>query len=534
MIDRIMAHFSIFGVYRYISLFSLAVLLQGISAQAVEFPQIPPEKIAADVEVRYDALTGQPEYVARDFDPFEGMPDLAGKAWLRSAQNATSIDGVAVGGGAFLDVSVMYDTDTPDAYDVRGFQEAYYADGVPAPIISYDNQTLDCSSKVTEVTYDNRYYNGAAYGYLAGIYINYPLYRGHRHYRPRHLYGYRDNYGWRHRPHRPRHGRFSRDRDDYKRYYHDRYDHSDRHDRRDRHDRYDRYDQDDRHSSDRRHERDRSDRDRHWRDRNDNDGDQGGRHHSDRNDRHPDRHANHRNVNPTHAPVLHPVRPPRNGQPLAVRPGADRDYFENKDRRNSNRSRHDRNRSESNDHRIDSKRSVRTRTGDSLRRVHQSRLRGDGATPRVSDSRPDPVTRPRSLVQPKPSSLKEYTKRSSSKRRSDQRPKMDRAVDRAFEGRNPKRGEHKLNYFPVSGYSQSNVYTSGRCLKEERLTVHIPQDRLDAARYDGFTIVLVDYAGVDIPVYVPPNYIQGFRQATGGASYSHRTSPPSGYPVPGR
>jgi hypothetical protein len=48
------------------------------------------------------------------------------------------------------------------------------------------------------------------------------------------------------------------------------------------------------------------------------------------------------------------------------------------------------------------------------------------------------------------------------------------------------------------------------------LTVHIPQERLDAARFDGLTVLVLDRTGQEIPVFVPPNYIEGFRQAVDG------------------
>ena len=67
-----------------------------------------------------------------------------------------------------------------------------------------------------------------------------------------------------------------------------------------------------------------------------------------------------------------------------------------------------------------------------------------------------------------------------------------------------------------------------RCLKEEKLTIHIPQERLDAARFDGFAIILLDNAGQEIPVFVPPNYVEGFRQAVGHKSYASQPQPQIG------
>jgi len=70
----------------------------------------------------------------------------------------------------------------------------------------------------------------------------------------------------------------------------------------------------------------------------------------------------------------------------------------------------------------------------------------------------------------------------------------------------------------LSGFGRVNssvVTTNYRCVREETVTLHIPQERLDAARFDGMTLVIVDNADRDVPIYLPPNYIEGFRQATG-------------------
>jgi len=54
-----------------------------------------------------------------------------------------------------------------------------------------------------------------------------------------------------------------------------------------------------------------------------------------------------------------------------------------------------------------------------------------------------------------------------------------------------------------------------QCAREESLTIHIPQERLNAARFDGLTVIVLDRKGHELPVFIPPNYIEGFRQATG-------------------
>ena len=66
------------------------------------------------------------------------------------------------------------------------------------------------------------------------------------------------------------------------------------------------------------------------------------------------------------------------------------------------------------------------------------------------------------------------------------------------------------------------VSTNRDCAVEESLTLFIPNERLDAARFDGLTIWIRDIASTgqgDTLVYeerslfIPPNYIEGFRRA---------------------
>lgn len=104
-------------------------------------------------------------------------------------------------------------------------------------------------------------------------------------------------------------------------------------------------------------------------------------------------------------------------------------------------------------------------------------------------------------------------------------PRVDRKVDRTFKKHNPRVNRHKhRNFYPmVGGYTRTDVYVNARCVKEETLSLHIPQERLDAARFDGFAVILLDRAGREVPVFVPPNYVEGFRKAVGKPSYTRPT-----------
>ena len=87
----------------------------------------------------------------------------------------------------------------------------------------------------------------------------------------------------------------------------------------------------------------------------------------------------------------------------------------------------------------------------------------------------------------------------------------------------------------ASFFGHRNVRkVSTQCAREEILSLHIPHERLEAARFDGLTVVVLDRTGHERPVYIPPNYIEGFRQATSKVTTGrpHETSRPRGYPTP--
>ena len=54
------------------------------------------------------------------------------------------------------------------------------------------------------------------------------------------------------------------------------------------------------------------------------------------------------------------------------------------------------------------------------------------------------------------------------------------------------------------------------CAREDKLRVFVSNDRLDAARFDGLTLIALDAQGHETPIYIPPNYIEGFRLAASG------------------
>ena len=475
MIIKLMTHYLPFAFKRFSLLLLASSALAG-GALAQSLPDIPPEQIAQDVERRYDSRTGETEYIGGSFDPFEAESDLAGSVSLRSASAATTIDGDIVSGGAFLDIAAVYTTNSPDDFDVRGFEHVDFMSGRPAGIVRYNNKTLDCSRNTDRITYDDSYYRGASYGYIAGIYRIYPRYRGHR------------NFGW-------KRGHWRRGANLRRGY--------------------------------RGHGRDGDVRRR--RGRHDDDGV------TRRRRGHGDSDVSRRRGRPGD----HDVRRRRRGTGHdgdGTRRGRGANGDEPRRRR-----RHTDSPAKTGDQPIVYRRSpnVGDATGRPSRRSRPARRNQTPATappPRPSTS-PDPRrTRPQ-RVRPQrtdraspPSTIHTPSPRPRAASKPSRPPvsrpsqaRTNRAVDRAFKSQNSGSGTDrtKRRYYPTGrGYSQTDVYVTYRCVKEETLTVHIPQERLEAARFDGFAVMLVDNAGREVPVFVPPNYVEGFRMATGSAARS--------------
>lgn len=488
--------------------FSAALLLSsGLSglALAQSLPDIAPETIANDVERRYDARTGQTEFVAGSFDPFEGDDQLAGSAALRSNTGAVAINGQYVTGGAMLDVSTIYTANSADSFDVRGFEQARFHSGQPVDVIRYDRATLDCTRDTHTVSYDDSYYRGASYGYIGGLYRLYPRYRGHR------LFGWNRgswNRGTWRRGHNGGYqlglGRGFSD-GDYRR-------------RRGAHvgdgvrPRRDR---------DGTRERNRA-RDREQARDRDRAADTAASRNDDWRRRRNSEDSNSRRVPREDSAASDVPRRPRDGRRAGTRGPAG---FDAGTWRRGPEARAERRQETSDRRNEDSWRTGRARDGDSTAQTRRPRIRKAErravrkAAPQAARALPAvsaPAPAPKRAQTPKPRKQERSRPNRSSKPAWASKPKVNRAVDRTFK-RSGSQGNWKTkkrNFYPES-YQRTDVRVSYRCMKEEKLTVHIPQDRLDAARFDGFAILLMDNAGREVPVFVPPNYVEGFRQAAG-------------------
>lgn len=135
----------------------------------------------------------------------------------------------------------------------------------------------------------------------------------------------------------------------------------------------------------------------------------------------------------------------------------------------------------------------------------QPRVEPRRVEPRA-EPRAEPRPQPRPVVRPAPPPRAQPTPRESS-----QRTRLERS-----------RMSHDM--FPGDGSDDAVVVSAHRdCAREDQLRLFISQDRLDAARFDGLTLILRDIT-VDPrtgqitvyderPLYIPPNYIAGFQQA---------------------
>lgn len=507
-------------------LISTALLLTTALASpalAETLPEISPRQIAQDVDVRYNTQTGMQEYVAPSFDPFEEDRNMAGNASLRSVSSATSIDGQSIRGGALLDLTFYYNSASHDPYDTRGYEEAAFLSGEYASVTRRDNRILECNEQVQDVVYYHEDY------YRSSIYVN--LFRPYRHYSGHYGYdrfwgrGYARSYGY---------GNGYRGNRGYRgarRYGQGQNGHSRRDSRNRRSSTTDQLidrtverarrtttQREDRAATGRRLDRTPSARS------------------STRENRRETRRETRRN-------------PSRDRIDTSY---GGRDGFMGGPRRLGSRAGAPGRRSSSTPTRSSSATTARTRNnelaGAVVRRAapRQERVVRRERAPRVAPRAAPQVTAPAPRVQraaPAPRTIKRAAP--APRRERVERPKprrAERAVNRARTIRSnnrPRRSGGKrgsklkmIGFLPMASSWSRNVVRNVdvQCAREETLTVHIPQDRLDASRFDGLTVLVLDRTGQEIPVYVPPNYIEGFRQAVGGAvrpSTTYKTPQPS-------
>jgi len=501
---------------------SASAVIPAQAADTVFLPDISAEQIANDTVRSYDSRTGLSIVTAPTFDPFEQDNTLAGTAALRSGPSETTIDGRRVSGGAFLDLKMIYTSPSDDPYDLRGYERSFYVSGEPINRIRQEARTLDCSANTAEVSYQDSYYTGFDdYGYLAGLYLLLPQYRGHRGYwsggsRYRPLAGSSDS---------RRSGRFGK--------YGGHSGYSSGHGYYDG----------------RGHDRDGRRTGDGGRGHNGGVTGRGGRDGASGNSdtRRSGRHNGRNSVigGSSERREYRRQRGVVTGAPLQT-------SRENRAERQSERAASERaerrrlNRGQNGAVRANTRRSGstirRTTRQPAMRETVTNRgVNPAGATPApiARQAPPRPVSRPAPVRRSEPKAERKSKPRPVSKPRRASRS-LNREVDRSFRKNDRARRGKQMNFFPMlgtpmlGGYTrpQSTVVTNYRCVREEMVTLHIPQERLDAARFDGLTLVVVDNAERDVPVYLPPNYIEGFRTAASGLSAARNEYYSGSYPVP--
>ena len=474
---------------------------------AETLPEISPKQIASDVKVQFNPQTGAREYIAPSFDPFEEDPSMAGTASLRSVANAITIDGQSVRGGALLDMTFYYNSQSSDPYDTRGYEEAVYLSGEYAPVTRRDNRILECNEQVQDVVYYHEDY------YRPSLHVN--LFRPYRHYRGH--FGYGRGFGY-------DYGRGYRGYGGYRGYrggrgYRRGYD-GDRRRSRGRRNATDRIV--DRAVDEARREARRDNRDERR---------------GNRSERNRDEVRTESRRRDTGRIIDRPYRMGTNTGAA----GRGNSWRRLRDNARSERNR--RARTEERSERAPNNRNSVTRNsgtrnnslaGTAARRA-ATRAAAPRPAPRTSAPRPTPRAE---APAPRPQRVAPAPRRERAQ--NPRRARVDRAIRRAneFKTRNtPRRntgrkGNPKLrmmNFLPMASSWSRNVVRNVdvQCAREEMLTVHIPQERLDAARFDGLTVLVLDRRGNEVPVFVPPNYIEGFRQAVSG-----RVTPNDSYQAP--
>ena len=471
------------------------------------FPMILAEQIARDVTEDYDPRTGETSLVAAPFDPFEQDSSLAASVNLRTANQPVAIDGTKLyEDGAILEMKLYYNSPSDDPYEGRGYSDAAFLNGDFAPVITRDNRILECSTRVENVVYEHHaYYNAPR----VGIYRPYRHYTGHYGFADR-GFGVNLNFG--------SHGFFDRSFSSGRRSFSSgsisnrglrtrTTRQSDRAVRRFTRD----HDRDDR-AEERRERRSERDENR----------DNVTRGNSNR------RNAGEGRVDSRRESVRRALRgqsssrrsenrlvPNRTQSTGSALTNTDRATIKTSDGKQAPRRERTR---------------AQTPTEKQSQPKVQSRSTGSATSRPATKATTKPATK---SVTSKPSKSKSSksnsksekrttqsrakTKQSSSKRSTTTRRTQTRSTPRRMKDTSSNTRRH-LDFFPRDGYGARDVVTSRTvdCAREETLRVFLPAERLDAARFDGLTLIVLDQEGYETPVFIPPNYIEGFRLAATG------------------
>jgi len=457
-------------------------------AAAPGLPSISAEQIARDVTKAHNPRTGQSELIAAPFDPFEEDPALAGSVRLRSADGMRALDGKLLRDGVILEIDFYYNSPSDDPYRGRRFRDMSFVNGDLAPVTLRDSRVLECSTRVENVIYDhNSYYDRP---YSRNIYRPYRHYTGHSgfgfgfgpsYYGP----GYNASDRYRYRSRRSGFGFGSRSGLRGTRFG-----------RRG-------------HNSNRREGRRRDD---------------------NRGDR-----REHMRETETDTNI---------GSSGTRRRGLTTRQLEDRMRRlqsyGSEISRRQRDRRPrrggSNEPRRMRGINPEPRLELAPAPTQSERQTTSRAAPRAATPRTEPTPRRETRSEPRRESRSSSRRVEPSRRdRSSIRTRPTRSIPSARRpsGRGSDRIRRHFDFFPGDdyGYGGRSIVSSRSvdCAREDKLRVFISNERLTAARFDGLTVIALDAEGHEAPIYIPPNYIEGYRLAARGEirPQGYESAPPA-------
>jgi hypothetical protein len=476
-------------------MFSSALAVPALAQEALSLPELSPEQIAADVQREFNNRTGTTEFIAPTFDPFEQDSSMAGSVSFRSVgAPITTIDGDIYEDGVLLDMAFYYNSPSDDPFDGRGFTDAAFLSGSLAPAVRRDRRILECSRSVRDVVYDHTYYYAPR--------VRFSFFRPYRHYGGHYRFGRFDRPYWRNRGFGQRsHSGWGRATFPSRSGYYS----NDRQNRR--------FDRREDRRDDRANNRRDGDRDR----------------------------EQTRNRRSASGSVVRMDRRGRMGatidnrQPRAERRARNERRSEGqREQRSEIRTSNDRNIiSETRNNRgqtdIRTARENRSTPRPAPRAESRPTSRNNEARSesRRSQTRSQPRTQPRS--QPR-SETRSQPRRSENRgaKRSTRSTRTIKSNNREIKG-----GKRQLNFFPArTSYSRGVTRSVDvDCAREETLSVFIPTDRLEAARFDGLTILALDNKGQEYPIFIPPNYIEGFKLAKNSGFVSSSRIPSGPNPV---
>jgi len=494
--------------------------------QGASLPDLTPEQIVEDVTITFNNRAGTQEYAAPTFDPFESNTDIAGSASLRTISRAVSIEGQDLQDGAILDLAFYYNQIENNSRADRGFEKIAFLSGSQASPVLRDSRILECTADVRQTSFDQNFH------YNAGFFHPYGHYYGHR------RFGHRLNGGRSFRHNRGfGRGGFGHDGFGHNGFGHNGFGQGS-------------------FGGWRRGHRGFGGLSR------------GQRGFDNRNIRRfPGNTANNSdNDRDTASSSLSREKAKRNngrvtglpiksyrftsGQGRQAEPTRQNNRSQATDQRNAGQGNADQTRSRSRRNVLTQNSGPKSRgrvaTQPTRQRNSQpsqpsspAQSSPDLASPvQANQSQPAPRSAPAPQTQ-RPTRSESRSNNRNSNRSNENRSRLNRTRSKPPKRTRPRRVPKRavprrrnqiikpksFNFFP-NNFGQNyrhggrdvltSVSVQQDCIREELLSVHIPAERLEAARFDGLTVLALDRQGQELPIFIPANYIEGLRLAISG------------------